>query len=117
MKRRKSMVASLLAMGTVQAVADNKITVAFGNNSSTDKQVLEKQEWRDLIETTLREFYKVAARIEFVIDVTVESSQPARQKTVPQKVNADDLLAADPELKRMVEQIDGEIIDRRKTDD
>ena len=116
LKRRKQMLASLLAMGQVQRVEDNKISIAFASNYSTNKQVVEKAESKAVIEETLREFYQMTVRIEFELDAA-PAAMPSRKQAESPQINADDLLDQDPELKKMVEQIDGEIIGRRKIED
>jgi len=117
LKRRKQMLASLLSMGQVNKVEDNRITVAFKNSYATNKQVVEKPESKTVIEDTLREFYKIAVRIEFEIDSTPAPKPAERMHSQPRMVDADDLLEKDPDLKRMLDQIDGEIIGRRKVDE
>jgi DNA polymerase-3 subunit gamma/tau len=117
LKRRKQMLASLLSMGQVRDVQDIKITVTFGATYSTNKQVVEKPESKSLIEETLREFYKLTVRIEFELDATQPPPVKSSQRTETNRVDADDLLEKDPDLKKVVEQIDGEIIGRRKIEE
>lgn len=117
LKRRKQMLASLLSMGQVRAVEDNKITIAFGANYSTNKQVVEKPESKSVIEETLREFYKLTVRVEFELDLTQTSTQPSGTRPESRQIDADDLFEKDPDLKKMVEHVDGEIIGRRKIED
>ncbi len=118
LKRRKQMLASLLSMGEVRSVENNKILVAFRNSYETNKQVVEKPESKTLIEDTLREFYKTTVRIEFELDSTPAPEPPKRQpRREIEQVDADDLLKNDPDLKKMLEQIDGEIIGRRKIEE
>ncbi len=117
-KRRKQMLASLLSMGEVRSVENNKILVTFRNSYETNKQVVEKPESKTLIEDTLREFYKTTVRIEFELDATPAPAPPKRQpRREIEPVDADDLLKNDPDLKKMLEQIDGEIIGRRKIEE
>jgi DNA polymerase-3 subunit gamma/tau len=78
LKRRKQMLASLLSMGEVRSVENNKILVVFRNSYETNKQVVEKPESKTLIEDTLREFYKTAVRIEFELDLTPPPEQAKR---------------------------------------
>ncbi|MCP4570199.1 MAG: DNA polymerase III subunit gamma/tau [FCB group bacterium] len=115
LKAKSQMLASMLSMGVVSAVEDNKITVAFTANGA-NRQVLEKAEHKTTIEDTLREFFKLAVRMEYVLDKT--KTPPGTKSGKPRElsIDADDILAKDPELKRVVEQFDGEIISRRKTD-
>jgi DNA polymerase-3 subunit gamma/tau len=117
LKRRKQMLASLLSMGQVRAVEDNRITVSFNSNYSTNKQVVEKPESKTVIEETLREFYKLTVRIEFELDTTPAAPAPTRKHAEVEQVDAEDLFEKDPDLKKMVDQIDGEIIGRRKIDE
>lgn len=115
LKAKSQMLASMLSMGVVAAVDDNKITVAFTANGA-NKQVLEKVEHKTTIEDTLREFFKLAVRIEYVLDKTKKPPGTKAGKPRELSIDADDILAKDPELKRVVERFDGEIISRRKTD-
>jgi len=117
LKRRKQMLASLLSMGELRSVEENRIRVAFRNSYETNKQVVSKSENRTLIEDTLRDFYKTAARIEFEIDNSPPPKKKAEPRPRSEPVNADDLVDNDPDLKKMLEQIDGEIIGRRKIED
>ncbi len=116
LKRRKQMLASLLSMGQVRRVEDNKISIAFAANYSTNKQVVEKPESKTVIEETLREFYQLTIRIEFELDAAAAPMPSGKRAETPQ-INADDLFEKDPELKKMVDQIDGEIIGRRKIEE
>ena len=118
LKRRKQMIASLLAMGQVSAVADNTITISFSSNGGTNKQVLEKAESKGIVEETMREFFKLPVRIEYRLDAAPAKTEPATsRKPPPLPIDAADLLEHDPDLKRMVEGVNGEIISRRKIDD
>jgi len=117
LKRRKQMLASLLSMGEVKTVENNKITVFFGPSYSPNKQVVEKPDSKALIEDALREFYKLTVRIDFELDRSQPAAQPVRPRAEIKQVDADDLLDKDPDLKRMIEKIDGEIIARRKIED
>jgi len=118
LKRRKQMIASLLAMGQVSAVADNTITISFSSNGGTNKQVLEKAESKGIVEETMREFFKLPVRIEYRLDAAPAKTEPTTsRKPPPLPIDAADLLEHDPDLKRMVEGVNGEIISRRKIDD
>jgi DNA polymerase-3 subunit gamma/tau len=117
LKRRKQMLASLLSMGQVRDVQDNKITVTFGATYGTNKQVVNKPESKSLIEEVLREYYKLTVRIEFELDTSQPAAPSARSQPRPTSVDADDLLEKDPDLKKMVEHMDGEIIARKKVDE
>jgi len=101
----------------VRAVEDNKITIAFGPNYATNKQVVEKPESKAVIEETLREFYGLTVRIDFELDKAQAAAPPTRGRPEPEQIDAEDLLEQDPDLRKMVEQIDGEIIGRRKIED
>ncbi|NMC43482.1 MAG: DNA polymerase III subunit gamma/tau [candidate division Zixibacteria bacterium] len=117
LKRRKPMLASMLAMGKVRAVTDGVITVAFGSNYSTNKQIAEKAENKAVIEETLRDFFKLPARMEYQldrVDTAPAETIPAREY---QTLDAEEIYKDDPDLKRMIEEIDGEIIGRRKVDE
>jgi DNA polymerase-3 subunit gamma/tau len=115
LKNRSQMLASMLAMARVRSVVDNKITVAFSANADTNKQVAEKSDNYTIITDTLREFFKLPVRAEFILLEDEQIPAAGTDITEKQPVNADDLFEKDPELKKMVEQIDGEIISRRKT--
>jgi len=117
LKRRKQMLASLLSMGQVRAVEDNKISITFSANYATNKQVVEKPESKAVIEEILREFYGLTVRIDFELERAQAAAAPMRGRPEPDQIDAEDLLEQDPDLKKMVEQIDGEIIGRRKIED
>ena len=79
--------------------------------------MLEKKEHKATIEDTLREFFKLTVRIEYVLNKKLKTAGPEATKPRNLQINTDDLLAGDPELKKVVEQLDGEIISRKKTDE
>ncbi|MEE9442164.1 MAG: DNA polymerase III subunit gamma/tau [candidate division Zixibacteria bacterium] len=114
LKNRKQMLASLLAMGHLHNVKDNEITIGFAPSYGPNKQVIEKPESISIVEETLRDFYKIAVRIKFVIDSTIKTPVHTKQEPENLTINAEDLFAKDPDLKKMVERIDGEIVGRRK---
>ncbi|MFH1701077.1 MAG: DNA polymerase III subunit gamma/tau [Candidatus Zixiibacteriota bacterium] len=114
LKKRSSMLNSQLAMGHIQNVKNNEITIAFTPTYSTSKQVIEKPESKNIVEEALRDFYKIAVRIKFVIDTTIKTPVHTKQEPENLLINAEDLFAKDPDLKKMVERIDGEIVGRRK---
>jgi len=116
-RRGNPMLVSMLAMGQVRAVEDNKIYIAYGPSYSTNMQVVNKPEKKTVIEEALREFYGLTVRIEFEIDKTLKASAPTRKRPEKTRIDADDLLKKDPDLKKMVDRIDGEIIGRRKVDE
>lgn len=117
LRRRKQMPANMLSMGKVRSVVDNVITVTFGNNQNTNKQIVEKAENKGVIEEALRDFFKLPARMEYQldrVDTAPAETVPAREY---QSLDAEEIYKDDPELKRMIEEIDGEIIGRRKVDE
>jgi DNA polymerase-3 subunit gamma/tau len=117
LKRPKPMLASMLAMGKVHSVVDNTITIAFGSNYSTNKQIAEKSENRAVIEEALRDFFKLTVRVEYLldrVDTTPAETVPARGH---QPIDPEEIYKDDPELKQMIEEINGEIIGRRKADE
>jgi len=116
-KRHNPMLMSMLTMGQVRAVEDNKIMIAYGPSYAANMQVVRKPEKKAVIEEALREFYKLTVRVEFELDETQAAVAPARKHTETIQVDADDLLEKDPDLRKMVEQIDGEIIGRRKIEE
>jgi len=115
LKSRKQMLAPMLAMGHVQAVTDNKITVAFGPSNGTNKQVVEKAENKAIIESALHDFFHLPVRIEYILDMN-RPVAPEHLDKQPTKASIDvsDIFEKDPQLKQIVEQMDGEIISRRK---
>ncbi|MDD4051437.1 MAG: DNA polymerase III subunit gamma/tau [candidate division Zixibacteria bacterium] len=117
LKRRKPMPASMLTMGKVRSVVDNTITITFGSNYSTNKQIVEKPENRAIIEETLRDFFQLTVRVEYQLDRM--DSTPA--ETIPtrgyQSIDPEEIYKDDPELKQMIDEINGEIISRRKVDE
>lgn len=117
LKKKNSMLASMLSMATVKSVENNVITVAFGPSGDTHKQVVDKADSKVIIEKILKEFYQLTVRIEFTIDKTIKAQSAGKQKQ-PENlaINAEDLFAKDPELKSFVDKIDGEIVSRRKVD-
>lgn len=118
LKKRKQMLASMLSEGKVSSVDDNKITVSFGPANITNKQVAQKPEAVAVIEEILREHFKITARIAFQIDKSVKPP-PVAAEAAPglDLVNTEDLFASDPELKKMVDRIDGEIIGKKKIEE
>lgn len=118
LKPRKQMLAPMLAMGQVHAVTDNKITIAFGPSNGTNKQVVEKPENKTIIENALRDFFHLSVRIDYILDMT-RTAAPEHLDKQPAKASVDvaDIFEKDPQFKQMVEQIDGEIISRRKIEE
>lgn len=117
LKKKKSMLASMLSMATVKSVENNVIKASFGPSGETHKQVVEKPESKSVIEEALKDFYQLTVRIEFTIDKTLKAKSTSKQKEPDNlAINAEDLFAKDPELKSFVDKIDGEIISRRKVD-
>jgi hypothetical protein len=117
LKRRKQMLASLLSMAEVRSVEDNKIHVTFRNSYETNRQVVSKSENKAVIEDALRNFYKTSARIEFELDNSPPPKVKTETRRQSEQIDADDLLDDDPDLKQLLEQIDGEIIGRRKIEE
>jgi DNA polymerase-3 subunit gamma/tau len=117
LKRRKPMLASMLNMGKVRSVVDNTITITFGNNRNTDKQVVEKPENKAVIEEALRDFFKLTVRVEYLLDRMDTTSAETNPPRGYQSVDAEELYKDDPELKQMIDEINGEIISRRKVDE
>jgi len=115
-RQKKPMLANMLAMGQIHEVHEDRIVIVFGNGNATNKQVVEKPEYLAIIEEALRDFYSLAVRIEFILDHKrmPQAEPPAAADDV--LFDAEELLASDPELKKLVDQIDGEIIGRRKID-
>ena len=104
-------------MGQVRSVVDNRITLAFSSSYAPNKQVLDKAESKMAIEDTLREFYKLPVKIEFLLDTA--SKPAAQEKPAPntQTLTNEELAELDPDVRKMVEQINGEIISRRKIEE
>lgn len=117
LKSQKPMLASMLTMGQVAAVKDNIITITFGPSGGTNKQVVEKPENKKIIETGLRDFYKIAVRINYRIDERQAAIPTDKPAAAGDSINADDLFKKDPGLKKFVEQINGDIVSRKKIED
>ncbi|MCK5126351.1 MAG: DNA polymerase III subunit gamma/tau [candidate division Zixibacteria bacterium] len=118
LKKQKPMLASMMTMGQVTSVEDSNITIAFSSSYATNKQVVNKTESKTIIEEALRNFYKLTVSVKFTIDKTQKAQASAiNTETESLAINADDLFAEDPELKSFVEQINGEIVGRKKIDD
>lgn len=117
LKMRKQMLASMLSMGHLHDVKDNEITISFAPSYGPNKQVIEKPESKSIVEETLRDFYKIAVRIKFVIDSKIKTPVHTQKGPENLKIDAEDLFAKNPDLKKMVDRVDGEIVGRRKIDD
>ncbi len=118
LKKRKQMLASMLSEGKVSDVTDNKITVSFAPTNITNKQVAQKPDAVAVIEETLREHFNIAIRINFQIDASVKPPPVASEPSAGlEAVNTEDLFSSDPDLKKMVEQIDGEVIGKKKIEE
>jgi DNA polymerase III subunit gamma/tau len=117
LNRRKRMLGSLLAMGQVRAVVDNKITLAFSSSYAPNKQILDKAESKIAVEDTLREFYKLPVKIEFLLDTAAKPAAPEKAMPNVSSLSAEDLAELDPEVRKLVEQVNGEIISRRKIEE
>lgn len=115
LRKKKAMLAPMLSMGKIQAIVDNVITYAFNESGITNKQVVEKSDNLTIISDTLREFFKLPLRIQFVIDET--ALQVGTESDSKRQVETDDLFEKDPEFKKLLDQIDGEIISRKKIEE
>ena len=116
LRGKRPMLASMMTMGDVRTVKDNKISYQFIASAAANKQVVEKKENQEAIEEALSEFFGRPILIAFKIDKN-NTVKPAVAKAVkPEPIKADDLFEKDPELKKMIDQIDGEIISRKKVD-
>ncbi len=119
LKKKNTMIATMLAMGSLSSVTENLITIGFEPGREMNKQVVERPEKKAMIEKILTEYYGIAVTVSFIM----EKAAPAEKKEVAQTVddpaapiNTADLFDKDPELKRLVDDIDGEIIGRKKVD-
>jgi hypothetical protein len=110
------MLASQLAMAELRKVTDNEVLLVFGASGAASKQVVERPESFNLISTALREYFKAAVRVRFVIDPTKNTPPAESGKKNNTQMDVAKLIESSPRLRRLLEKVDGEIIGVRKVE-
>jgi DNA polymerase-3 subunit gamma/tau len=116
LKNSNRMLSALLAMAEIKEVKGNVITAVFPSNG-TNKQVVEKPDYKTVITTALREHFKANLKIVFEIDPTRKPTQPTSPTTSPEKIDSKKILSEDEKLRNIVERFNGEIVGKKKIDD
>ncbi|MFH2036136.1 MAG: DNA polymerase III subunit gamma/tau [Candidatus Zixiibacteriota bacterium] len=116
LKNKNRMLAALLGMAEIRDVKENVITAVFPTNG-TNKQIVEKKEYKEVIVTHLSEFYKVNLKINFEIDANKKANPAEEKKTVTEMIDADKILAEDERLRSLIEKFDGELIGKKEVDE
>ena len=115
LKSKNQMLGAMLAMAEVRDVKENRILVVFPTNG-TNKQIVEKKEYKEIILQHLSEFYKARVTIDFEIDPK-KAPASEEKKSSAVMVNAEKVLAEDDRLRSIVEKFDGEIVGMKKADE
>ena len=108
------MLASQLAMGELRAVTDNIIHLAFFAPGETSLQLVQKPDNLSLIHAELRDHYRAALRLKPLLDRQSPSPVTESRGT---SFDPEAILKTSARLRWLVEQVNGEIIGYRKTDD
>jgi DNA polymerase-3 subunit gamma/tau len=119
LKGQSHMLSAHLAMAEIREVRDNTILAVFHNSGGTYKQIVEKPNYLSVITTALRDFYKTNLKIKFEVDYNKAAApEPAtKMPSRPEKIDSEKLLQEDEKLRRLVEQVDGEIIGKQKAEE
>lgn len=117
LRRKSQMLSSMLHMGKVTEVKENRIKVIFGSSGTNTKEILEKQDNLRNITEDLKHFFQANVGISFEIDKTLVTPEPekkGRKQITREELNQ--MVEDSPRLKKLIDKVDGEIIGVRKVD-
>ncbi len=113
--RKSAMLSSQLHMGQLKDVKDNQIKVVFGTAGNNSKEILERSDNLRTITDDLKLFFQSNVSIIFGVDHEVKLPEIKEKKQVSrEEINR--LVDQSPRLKKLIEQVDGEIIGVRKVE-
>lgn len=113
--RKSAMLSSQLHMGMVREVKDNKISVVFGSAGINSKEILERADNLRTISEDLKLFFQSNVTIGFGVDKELKTPENKEKKQVTrEEINR--MVEQSPRLKKLIDQVDGEIIGVRKVE-
>lgn len=111
---KSRMLASHLAMAEISDVQNNNLTLSFANGRATNMKVLEKPEHKKNIEQHLGDFFKARISIKFFVDEKREDKFDTMDEKSSRLAETARLVENSPRLKKLIEQVDGEVIGVKK---
>ncbi len=114
LRQKSQMLASQLAMAEVVDVTDNEVRLRFGAAGSASKQVVERAENHQVIQTAAREYFKAPLRFTYDIDLTQPGIAIKSNNTNNIKEELAAIIKRSPRLQELLEKVNGEVVGIRK---
>ena len=110
---QRPMLASQLGMVEITEVKSNKIILAYPPSGENSKLIVEKTDNLNIITTAINEHFETKVSIKFIIDVT-NQTKPLEDELTGTRQKIDEMVAASPRLKNLIEKVDGQVIGIKK---
>ncbi len=115
LRRKSAMLSSQLHMGQVKEVKDNQIKVVFAPTGTNSREILERPDNLRTISDDLKLFFQSNVNVSFGVDLELKMPENKEKKQVSrEEINR--MVDQSPRLKKLIEQVDGEIIGVRKVE-
>lgn len=112
LRKQSPMLASQLGMAQIREINENEVKVLFGGSGKVSLGLVQKRENLNLILPVLRDHFKANLRLCFELDPS--APPPAHETEKKVKTDPNELLRKSARLRKLVEQVDGEIIGVKK---
>ncbi|MEE8149377.1 MAG: hypothetical protein V3T75_02875, partial [candidate division Zixibacteria bacterium] len=118
LRSKSAMLSSQMRMGSIREVKENIITIAFASSAINSREIIERPENFRLITEDLRLFFDSNVSLKLEVDDR-QSATPAptpTKKNGMSRAEVEKLVENSPRLKKLIEDVDGEIIGVKKTE-
>ena len=118
LRSKSAMLSSQIRMGSIRDVKENIITIAFAKSAANSREILERPDNFRLITEDLRTFFDSNVSLKLEIDDSsgaAPAAMPEKKKGITRE-EVEKLVSNSPRLKKLIEDVDGEIIGVKKLD-
>ncbi|MEE8404124.1 MAG: hypothetical protein V3S17_01900, partial [candidate division Zixibacteria bacterium] len=118
LRSKSAMLSSQIRMGSIRDVKENIITIAFATSAANSREIIERPDNFRLITEDLRTFFESNVTLKLEIDDHL-SAAPTATPAMKSSITRDEvekLVSNSPRLKKLIEDVDGEIIGIKKLD-
>ncbi len=118
LRSKSAMLSSQIRMGSIRDVKENIITIAFATSAANSRAILERPDNFRLITEDLRTFFDSNVSLKLEIDDRLgaaPAAMPEKKKGISRE-EVEKLVSNSPRLKKLLEDVDGEIIGVKKLD-
>ena len=118
LRSKSAMLSSQIRMGSIRDVKENIITIAFATSAANSRAILERPDNFRLITEDLRTFFDSNVSLKLEIDDRLSAAPaalPAKKSGITRE-EVEKLVSNSPRLKKLIEDVDGEIIGVKKLD-